>query len=210
MVGDSHATQWLPALAQLASANGWRLTTYLMSGCVLSSAGPVEKCREWNRRVLGTLRTVKYRFVLVSGRSLSGLTSLSAVSRTAGAIAKAWTQVIQAGSQVVAIQDVPQPVNAGRGDVPTCVYNHSNPAACGFDQTRGERYDLVHVAAKSAPGVHLVDMNRYFCASGTCAAVIGNVLVYLDDKHMTSTYSQSLTGPLLQELQTAGLAANAR
>jgi hypothetical protein len=44
--------------------------------------------------------------------------------------------------------------------------------------------------------VVVADMTPWFCADGSCPAVIGNVLVYRDSQHLTRTYVSTLTAPL--------------
>ena len=41
--------------------------------------------------------------------------------------------------------------------------------------------------------VEYYDTNPWFCANEVCPAVIGNLAVYLDPHHITSTYGLSLT-----------------
>jgi hypothetical protein len=49
-----------------------------------------------------------------------------------------------------------------------------------------------------AAGEHVVWVRNWFCAENLCPTVVGNLLVYRDDNHMTVTYSEFLA-PLLDE-----------
>jgi peptidoglycan/LPS O-acetylase OafA/YrhL len=204
LVGDSHATQWLPALKDIAVQQGWRLTTYLESGCPLSSAHFDATCDGWNVNVMKRLVQARYAFVIVAARGLT-TEGAGALPGQARGLSAQWAKLQAAGSHVIAMKDVPQPADAGVGDIPTCVYDHGNTEKCTFDETRATRLDFVHLAAEQTSGVSLVDMTRYFCAQQRCQAVIGHVLVYLDDNHMTPLYSESLVRPLAEQLRTAGL-----
>jgi hypothetical protein len=60
-------------------------------------------------------------------------------------------------------------------------------------------------AAKGTPGVTAIDTTPYFCDRTFCHALIGGVVVYFDEHHLTATYAVTLAravGP-----QLAGLLA---
>jgi hypothetical protein len=46
-------------------------------------------------------------------------------------------------------------------------------------------------------------MNSLICEPTTCPAVVGNVLVYFDDDHLTQAYALTLTPYLSAKLMTA-------
>jgi hypothetical protein len=46
-------------------------------------------------------------------------------------------------------------------------------------------------------------MSEYFCNDTTCPPAIGNVIVYADDSHITSTYSRTLAPMLSRKLAVA-------
>ena len=47
------------------------------------------------------------------------------------------------------------------------------------------------------PNVRFLDVADRVCGPAFCPAVIGNVLVYLDDNHLTASYSTSMA-PLVE------------
>jgi hypothetical protein len=206
LVGDSHARQWLPALIELADAQGWSVTTYLKSGCAFQAASSNEACANWNAGVLRDLTTVHYGQVLTSARSLYGPAANPAdLDQTVASIRRQWSQLNISGTKVIAIRDIPQPAHTSTGDIPQCVFRAANTASCAFDQADAEAYDVIGPAAAASPQVLLVNLNRYFCDAGRCGAAIGGALVYLDDNHMTATFSRTLAGPLAQALARAGV-----
>lgn len=210
LAGDSHATQWLPALMRVATARNWNITTFVKSGCPLSTASAGDSCGDWNSAVLPQLAAGNFRYVFVSARGFSGVDrdeSSDAASYTATAMSDAFRAVGARGAEVVAIRDVPQPANAGISSVPACVYGNADAARCVFAEKQATRFDLMPAAVTDDPGSRLLDMNRYFCTQGRCPSVTGDVLVYLDGGHMTATYSESLAGPLAAELSRIGIPA---
>jgi hypothetical protein len=72
------------------------------------------------------------------------------------------------------------------------------PGVYGLDRPdpAAQRSDL--------PGnVRLLDLTRFFCYDGFCPAVIGNVLVYHDQSHLTVTYARTLAPFLGAEILAA-------
>ncbi|QNK80971.1 acyltransferase family protein [Nakamurella sp. PAMC28650] len=205
LVGDSHATQWLPALIPVADANNWQLTTYLMSGCTLTATITSNACGLWNSRLSSLLPVAHLKFILVSGRSPAGNFRSSEVPGVAEGIAKAWSKLLSAGSEVIALRDIPQPDNAGKGDIPPCVYANGASPKCDFAQGPSQKFDLMGAAAALTPDAKLVDVSGSFCTAGMCSAVIGKVLVYLDDNHMTATFARSLSHSLGSALIKVGM-----
>ena len=47
-------------------------------------------------------------------------------------------------------------------------------------------------------GVTPVDLTEWICPDGMCPAVIGGVVVYLDDNHLTWSYARTLAPALVQ------------
>ena len=47
-------------------------------------------------------------------------------------------------------------------------------------------------------GEHVVWTHQWLCTEAGCPPVVGNILVYRDDNHMTGTYA-SFIAPLLDE-----------
>ncbi|WP_456818575.1 acyltransferase family protein [Cellulomonas sp. URHB0016] len=194
LVGDSHAAQWQPALAAVAEQRGWRLTTYLRSGCPVTATPPEDRsaaCRAWEQDVIDTVQAADFDYVFTS--------ALSATRYGAGdgadGLATAWGRMAQSGARVVALRDNPDPTAAGVESTPACVEDRS-AASCATPQDVSLLTDPQVAAVEQTPGAALVDLTRYFCQAGTCPAVIGDVLVYHQDQHVTMTYMRTLA-PML-------------
>ena len=72
------------------------------------------------------------------------------------------------------------------------------PAFCGLE--RAAVYASVPPWAHLPdvpPNVRFLDIADRVCGPDRCPAVIGNVLVYLDDNHLTASYSASMA-PLIE------------
>ncbi len=108
-----------------------------------------------------------------------------------------WDELEGRHISVVAIKESP---DMGL-NVPDCLSkNPSSPAKCAVPAARALKPNLPTVfATRAASGsVPLIDMNPLICGPVSCPPVIGNVLVYQDSHHLTSTYALT-TAPYLQE-----------
>lgn len=213
LVGDSHAAQWVPALQVLARENGWRLDTYTKSGCPLAdlpisangNANVYANCITWNQNVQAALATKKPDLVITS--SLLHLPIVDGnvakgdeISTLYGdGLKRSWQQLSSIGVPIVAIVDTPlMGIN-----VPECVsVNETTLTKCAIpsDKALAGRGVPEEIAKSGTSGVSVINLNAMICPESLCAAVVGNVLVYRDDSHLTATYSTTLAPALKKKL----------
>lgn len=202
LVGDSHAAQWTPALAALATQRGWELTTYLRSGCPLSATPPAgtgatkAACATWQGNVVDELASHDYTYVFTSAMSSTDYRD----DATQGFV-DAWSRFAADDKRVVVIRDNPDPTASGVEAVPVCVAE-SGPDACSVPESTSLLPDPLVAAAEQSPFAEVVDLTPYFCQDGTCPAVVGGVLVYHLDQHLTMTYMTTLE-PMLDDAVSA-------
>ncbi|MGG5751849.1 acyltransferase family protein [Zafaria sp. Z1313] len=223
VVGDSHATAWLPTLEVLAQRNSWSIRTYTRSACTPSTADRVMEGGNTATRRLAELCTEKNREVanIIAGDAAvdAVFTAASAVTRpyedAAGAgmedpqvegFTTMWQRWIDTGKHVVAIDEIPRMANR---DVPECVETHRDElAACtvarkdAFPQTA----NIARAAeSMSASGFHEVDMTNGFCDDTTCYPVVGTLITYYDKSHVSVEYARSLAPLMEKQLEGTGL-----
>jgi peptidoglycan/LPS O-acetylase OafA/YrhL len=209
LVGDSMAGDWFTPLQQIAVQRHWRLVTDLHSVCPLSSTmmitpdtgGPYTPCHAWGAAVVHDLdTTIKPNVVITS--DYPGLATAQHPSGGAQAeqdigagMASYWRQLQAHGISVVAIKESP---DVGL-NVPACLTKHA-AAKCTVPKARALVPNPPTVYATQALGgtVPLIDMDSQICARNSCPPVIGNVLVYQDSHHLTSTYALT-TAPYLEQ-----------
>ena len=143
VVGDSKIGQWIPALEALAEQNGWQIVTYLRSRCpwtetrTIVGAGdesPYDNCAAWGQDVLGRLVADPPDLLLTSDRPSVGIPGHpKADAESHGAIAEGmtayWQQMLDLGTQVVAIRETPEMGT----NIPDCL---STPGATMADCSR--------------------------------------------------------------------------
>lgn len=220
IVGDSHAANYVPSLELIAKAKHWSLTTYLHSGCPMTRALVTPSCDTWKADTLERLQQERYDVVFVAAMSRTpwphGLIRQAdemtpqVRDDAAAAYAKTWVRIQQAGSSVIALRDNPDPGIGGVSDVPSCVEQHGDGGACDVSEAEALLDDPVAEAARTTPGVTLIDSTAMFCADGTCPAVIGGVVVYRQVQHVTQTYARSMAPFLEPQVSAAVEAARAR
>jgi peptidoglycan/LPS O-acetylase OafA/YrhL len=223
LVGDSRAAQWAPAVQEVARQEGWRVVTITKAGCAFADVdlakGPVghqqgyPSCVQWNLAVRTMLATGPYRpsFVVTSafspyiasvgGRALTGEQNRAAL--VAG-FHRTWASLNRDHIPVVAIRETP----LMSMDIAECVAQHRDSLS-RCDRLRKRALRNAHIlqpAAQGLPGTTVVDLTKAVCPMPHCPVVIGNVLIYRDNHHLTATYSRSLA-PFLSDA-LAGLRRN--
>jgi peptidoglycan/LPS O-acetylase OafA/YrhL len=216
--GDSHAAQWFPAIDQLATAHDWRVVSITKAVCppvLLPIWSPVlhrpfTECEQWQTSALDWVARAKPAVVVLGAARHYGpeyhfevyspqwVTGLAAMVR----------QIRAMGPQVVVMGPVPHP----KGNVPECLSEHlSDAVACTQPLTAGVSPDgiLAERSGVQAAGGAYVDVVPWVCSADACAVIIGDVLVYRDDNHVTTTYATWLApviGATVLPLAEAGAA----
>jgi hypothetical protein len=195
LVGDSHVQQLGGALIPIAQRYGWQLITILRGACPFSTASEVEPdnpdCLAWNAAAADEIAQLRPDAVvtLATRDVRTGLTE-----RTPPGFVEQWARLDALGIPVLAVRDNPR----FGFSVPDCIQQRGRGAVeCGLP--RAEVYDqdppwsrLPDVPAN----VTFLDIADAVCDPTTCSGEIGNVLVYLDDNHLTATYATSMAALL--------------
>ncbi|SCE95741.1 acyltransferase family protein [Micromonospora mirobrigensis] len=201
LVGDSHAYHWLPALDPAAKRNHWRIVLYAKATCpfveatVIFAGRPYETCTRWNASVRAALRgpdrpdlllTSDAGYLVVeNGRTASSTMALSPKLR------QTWRGMVDAGVPVVVLRDGPY----HERNIAECVAeNRKRLTRCASPRSRLDSGGgpAQKKAAEGLAGVHLIDLTDAICPADRCAPVIGGVLVYSDNNHVSATYMATM------------------
>ncbi|QVQ55057.1 acyltransferase [Spiractinospora alimapuensis] len=201
LVGQSHAAHWYTALRDAAEAQGWRLVTMTKGACQFSTEpswrGEDEyvECGEWNTDVMRQLTDLPPD-VLVTTATRS---SPGNGEQVLDGYVDRWRELDAMGVDVIGIRDTPR---MGMSP-PDCVAdNGATSPECETDITRSLAEVPPYAEEPAVPeSMEFVDLTDYFCPDGRCPSVIGNVLVYYDDSHITATYSATLAPIVSAEIQ---------
>ncbi|MGL4173672.1 MAG: acyltransferase family protein [Actinomycetota bacterium] len=213
LIGDSHAQQWLPGLDAAAKKENWKLVSWTKAACsiadreIFSSELNREyaECVQWRERTIRRVIRLNPDRVVVSQ---SDLVPGTRVGNTDWAEATAATlrKLQDANLEVTYILDTPGPPSS----MPDCVAEHlEDVGACGFPREKAYAYEGRHEAMAQTltqAGVSTVEPIEWFCTNTDCPPIIGRYLVYRDDSHMSTSYSEWLA-PFLGNLFTEEKAA---
>lgn len=201
LIGESHAEQFLGALRPYAEKKHWQVLSMLRGGCPLAlPPGPPhdldEGCVRRNRDAIAEIIELRPDAVVTVGTRdvRRGLTE-----NIPSGYVEAWRELAEHDIPVVVLRDNPRfakpPV--------TCVQNKGADApACATPRARLYADPNPFDTLPDRPaGVYFVDTSDYFCDATTCPPVIGNVIVYMDDNHVSGTYMATVAPALGAEVE---------
>jgi len=202
-VGDSHNNTLIAAYEQIAKANHWQIDVAGHRGCYWTAAVQVQDvqslvadCEAWKKNLNAYLLAhteydgiiTTYDYGLSSVVAPAGMTQEQAI---VDGLVRAWKPFSDRGTPILAINDNPQ---AGVGHADCVVKNGLAAAqACAVPVAQAlSAFNGLRPAAAATKGAHLVDLTPYYCNDTSCPAVIGHVVVYRDQYHLTATYVRTL------------------
>jgi peptidoglycan/LPS O-acetylase OafA/YrhL len=209
LFGDSHAPQWFPALDPLARSRHWRLISLSKATCPpveISIWSPVlgrhfHECDQWRAAALQRIRAERPAVVILGAARHYGPEYHFQVYGPAwiSGLAQMVRRVRATGAQVLVLGPTPRP----KGDVPDCLATHLRDAVT-CTQPLSRAIDAAGVRAERAAVVRAggayVDVSPWTCTRATCAVIVGNLLVYRDDNHLSTSYPAWLAPVLSAEL----------
>lgn len=199
LTGGSFSVQWYPALRRIAEQQHWRLLVIEKDGCRLTTDQTGDTCSEWNSDVVRTIASYHPDLVFTLG------SVVSFEPGTPEEIPRGMIEQVQRlgehGIEVVGIRGTPKfPF-----DVPECLVEHgADMSACSLPRTSKLTPDFFGTLAADLPtNFRVIDLSDALCGPTRCEPVVGNVLVYRDDGHMTNTYARTTEPALLAALRGA-------
>ena len=190
LVGDSHATQWLPAFDLAGKASGIRVKTFLMSECVFGSVLIVSFCKTFTPWVLSSLADPSNE---ISAVFISNRVSRPEIGTRSGFIKRTFTDTLNTLSlnkQKIFLID----------DTPIGTLNHTDPNICLLSKAPADCFGITSdvlwtnpfADALKASGIgEFIPIDNLFCIGTKCYRCIGGVPVYRDDDHINVNYSKS-------------------
>ncbi|MDO7869175.1 acyltransferase family protein [Nocardioides jiangxiensis] len=214
VVGDSHSNALIPAWREIARTRGWNLDITGRAGCSWTSGvqdHPAKAfrtaCAAWKQAIAAHLAShPAYDLILTtsrqSGRLIRPTHGETKQEATVAALHDVWAREIARGSVVIALRDLP----LAREDVVACVERAGVRAATDCRAAPSlafSGYDALTPAVAATPGSALVDLRDLLCTASGCTPVLGNVVVYHDQQHVTATFARTLAGVLGRRIDAA-------
>lgn len=205
LFGDSHAAQWFPAMERVAVAHGWRLHVMTKSGCPTAAipqgnAGRDDRCNTWRDNVTKWIVGHQPELVVMSARAYDYLRHdvwAEALTGLLADIRPAVGQVLMLGDTPDQGVDVAACLSEHLASVPDCLTPRAdsiNEHVMRAERTLAERHDVL-----AEPTTNWV------CTLDGCPVIVGNVLMYRDDNHLTTTAVLALQ-PYLDAVLTHAVA----
>jgi hypothetical protein len=213
LFGDSHAAQWFPALNTIAKQRKMKLADFTKGACAAAAVKiylpPIKRayseCVTWRKNAIARINALHPAIVVMSS-NYDGGNALGVSGSQNSAWTKGWKttagQLAQAGTRVVYLNDTPWP----KQNVPDCLAQHPTSEQKCAQKTStaasSPRRAMFAKAVRSA-GATVVDPMPWFCSLSRCPVVVGNIMVYMDDSHISTTYARLLTPLLSEQLKSA-------
>jgi peptidoglycan/LPS O-acetylase OafA/YrhL len=212
-MGDSHGLMYAPTGIRLAERRNWRLINLTRSGCTAADVDYRPPCNEWRENSLQRIEQEQPSLIMISNgtddderyrlkRDGEKLTR----DQSQGMLRRGWRRTLKrlraTGAKVVVIRDMPR---AYKGIVDCVAENLKRLVKCAFRPRRPSSRAFDAKGARNLKRVRVVDPRKVLCPRQSdhrrlCPAVIGNVIVYRNDNHLSATFAQSLAPWLAKKM----------
>ncbi|OBC10261.1 acetyltransferase [Mycobacterium sp. 852013-50091_SCH5140682] len=211
LAGGSHAEHWITALDLLGRLHNFKVVTYLKMGCpltteevplVMGDNRPYPKCHQWNDEVMSRLIADRPAYVFTTSTRPWNIKPGDVMPGTYIGI---WETLSKNNIPVLAMRDTPWLVRDGQPFFPAdCLAKGGDAVSCGVKRSevlsdRNPTLDFVG----QFPLLKPLDMSNAVCRKDYCRVVEGNVLLYHDSHHISTTYMRTMTGELGRQMAAA-------
>jgi peptidoglycan/LPS O-acetylase OafA/YrhL len=228
--GDSHASQWGPAIKTASGELGIEAGILALGGCMpMPTAQLNARCQRFHASVFEHLKQWQ------QDRGLRGLILASRWASGMGLESLIWTERVPPGREVffdtranssadalrifeVALSELldaaharglrvlivlPSPLQRVKG--PHCLSVRA-PEECFISRARmmdyaGKVEATIRRVVASRPFVRLFDPKDFMCPDGKCPAMLNGQVVYSDENHVTDTFARASAAHFLAELR---------
>ena len=217
LFGDSHAAMWWPALVLISKQQHWRLIDMTKAGCPpvevniaawFRTGAPYPECAQWRADAIAQIAALHPALVVVSwARFLEEPEArpLPGIARSEGSVwqdgvAAIFSSLHHDARHVLFISDIPTLgssaplcLSAHMRDVPACMPSRS--AGTWLPAVKSEELALARHQHVSS-----IDPTSLFCTPTSCPVIVGDILVYRDNSHMTADWSRFIAPVLASSI----------
>lgn len=209
LVGDSHAAHWLPALQEIGATRNWTIITHTKSSCpfidtsIIVAKTEYPECLVWSAAVREDILSRQPDLLMtamVTNHFAVGATSQEDnQERLAAGLLRAWQPLKDAEIPIAVVRGTPRMGQL----IPECLAeNPDTPLNCAVarETALGHGGSVSLAANQAGSDVTIIDITDAFCNSKLCEPIVGNVLVYRDQHHITVAYMKTLARLLEEKL----------
>ncbi|GEP32679.1 acyltransferase [Nocardioides szechwanensis] len=211
--GDSHAQMWISAFDELAREHGYRAYYFVKPLCGPADlsighenapdAGPWDGCPDFREWVVDRVAELSPDLTVLAGAGpnvpIYGPDGQVTASQDRGDLLQAgWERSFDAvapySDSVALLRDVPW---ANRNAAGCLTRRGADLSDCTFTPDRGhERDAYASLRAAESRDVRVVRPEPWLCWRDRCTFVVGDMVTYTDNNHVTAVYAESLAEEL--------------
>ena len=197
LYGDSHAAHWFPALHEIANDRGIKFVVLTKGGCptanvAIPTAILAQQCPIWRDAAIEYMINLQPDLIVMTA---SHDYPNSSEEWSAG-MAETADRVLPATTRLVMLGD-----NPNAKDLPSNCLSRNLFSASACSNTRSaavsqDRIDIEYSIATQR-SLEFIDTTDWFCTASTCPMMIGDILLYRDATHLSTTASEFMR-PILE------------
>ena len=208
LVGDSHAMVLRPALARLASWQGWSLVPVTEIACPwprvnATQDGVVLDCESLRQKALREAARTKPDIALLVSRSIV----VRPLDIGGGLVAPGgpgWLPEVRRGTEdfladlrpLVGRLVIVEPLPETSEPMIDCISTGTDPASCAAPVTHLPGSLDVSSYWRSVPDATAVSLDDLICPGGVCPAMVEGIATHRDTNHLTMGFSRLIGYPL--------------
>ncbi len=216
LFGDSHIGMWTAPIVSLARTSHWKVVLFLKTGCPpvdtpmwrTEPSRPYRECDSWRTWAYRNIARLHPDRIVTAGYTQSALADphggrqhdthagTLALARgmrsTLNRLTAITKNVTVLGDNTKLPEATADCLGEKNATYKTC--------AVPLNPTTAARNARWHAAAV-ATGAAWVETAAWLCPKNVCPLVVGNVVVYTDDHHLTRTFAQLMTPMLANALR---------
>ena len=206
LFGDSHAAQWLPALAPIASANHFKLIVIWRASCHVADVNVqyetlgfgfngFDYCNTWLGEQIATIGRLHPKLVLLGERT-SQIGNADQTPFTYDAwhdgLVRTISRLKTPTTRVAIFEDIfwsnvipGECLSINLQSVQSCATSYTNPTVTG--------QQVAEESVARDTKTTFIPTHQWFCTTKTCSPVVGDYITKIDQGHASVSYVQYLT-----------------
>jgi peptidoglycan/LPS O-acetylase OafA/YrhL len=217
LLGDSHAAQWLQALDDIGKRAHWKVIMLGKAGCPAATVdfrrayqnltqrliGPPPDCIPWLNNAISRINETRPDVVILASCNgceymVDANGDLIARSAWGAGLEETLARITAPNTRKVVLGDTPRL----KSSVDCLALHQDNVQACSrpVGPVTEATYNDIERSVAEAAGAAFIDVTPWFCGA-ICSPIIGNMVVYTNDYHITATYARHISGELERVLQ---------
>ncbi|MED4207615.1 acyltransferase family protein [Neobacillus mesonae] len=193
LIGSSHSEHWLGAILQATKDYNYRVLSITRSGTRFSTGYTDDDLKGiWNKNVLEYLKNADVDLI-VSHATASDTYKHKIHQQMVNRLQYVKDEY---GIEVLAIRDDPRYSFNVLESLETIGLEETAKRMNSEENQKDESF--WRQFENENKSLHTIDLTDYFRINGKFHPVIGNIVIYRDNRHLTNTYSESF-GPIFEE-----------